>query len=38
MNLSQKNIQAMISHQHRNMDMVDGVHEVAEEEEHINVK
>ena len=30
----------MISHQHPNVDvdMVDGVHEVAEEEEHINVK
>ena len=40
MNLSQKKIQAMISHQHRNVDadVVDGVHEVAEEEECINVK
>ena len=40
MNLSQKEIQAKISHQHQNVDMdvLDGVHEVAEEEEHINVK
>ena len=41
MNLSQKKIQAMISHQHQNVDVaidVDRVDEVAEEEEHINVK
>ena len=40
MNLSQKKIQAMISHQHQNVDMdvaVD-VDRVAEEEEHINIK
>ena len=41
MNLSQKKIQAMISHQHQNADVtmdVDGVDEVAEEEERINIK
>ena len=41
MNLSQKKIQAMISHQHQNMDVavdMDRVDEVAEEEECINVK
>ena len=41
MNLSQKKIQAMISHQHQNVDVavdMDGVNEVAEEEECINVK
>ena len=41
MNLSQKKIQAMISHQHQNMDLavdMDRVDEVAEEEECINIK
>ena len=41
MNLSQKKIQAMISHQHQNVDVavdMDGVDEVAEEEEYINIK
>ena len=41
MNLSQKKIQAMISHQHRNVDVavdMDGVDKVAEEEECINIK
>ena len=39
MNFSQKKIQAMISHQHQNMDVaVDGVDEVAGEEERINIK
>ena len=43
MNLSQKKIQAMISHQHQNVDKdmtmaVDGVDEVAEEEKCINIK
>ena len=39
MNLSQKKIQAMISHQHQNVAVdVDGVDEVAEEEERINIK
>ena len=41
MNLSQKKIQAMISHQHQNMDVamdMDRVDEVAEEEERINIK
>ena len=41
MNLSQRKIQAMISHQHQNMDVavdVDRVDKVAKEEEHINIK
>ena len=41
MNLSQKKIQAMISHQHQNVDVamdMDEVAEVAEEEECINIK
>ena len=37
MNLSQKKIQAMISHQHQDVD-VNGVDKVTEEEEHINIK
>ena len=37
MNLSQKKVQVMISHQYQNVD-VDGMDEVAEAEECINIK
>ena len=39
MNFNQKKIQAMISHQHQNVDMAMArLDEVAEEEEHIDIK